>query len=68
MRMVSTTQRQRRPTKIGRRYQGSRATGMTHAGKRLFGALKEVLADVRGEKPLAVVAVFPDKIDRKYGG
>jgi len=36
---------------------------MTTAGGRLLGALKEVLADVRGERPLPVVAVFPDKID-----
>lgn len=40
---------------------------MTRAGKRLLGAPKEVLADVRGEKPLPVVAVF-SRQDRRENG
>jgi putative transcriptional regulator len=32
-------------------------------GKRLFGALHEVLADLRGEKPLPELSTIPAKID-----
>ena len=40
-------------------------TKTTKAGARLVRALGEVLADVRGEKPLAVVARVPPRVDVK---
>lgn len=42
-----------------------RTAGMTKAGKRLVRALGEVLADVKGEKPLPVVAAVPARLDVK---
>lgn len=38
---------------------------MTAAGKRLTASLREVLADVRGEKPLPVAASVPTALDVK---
>jgi putative transcriptional regulator len=38
-------------------------TGTTAAGRRLVGALREVLADVRGKESLPVVASVPARVD-----
>lgn len=39
------------------------AAPTTKAGRRLVGALQEVLADVRGERPLPALATVPATVD-----
>jgi putative transcriptional regulator len=48
---------------IGRKGRRARKPRLSAAGRRLRAALREVLADVKGKKPLPVMAAVPAAVD-----